>query len=306
MSTSPPDASAGLLGKVPAFGDFARISAQDAACQALHLFLESSVDQLAAAGKPAWSGPVFFLHCSQKQKNALLGVLGPSRDKVGRAFPLSIFRLLPAQTALRYFPALPDGASEFFSGAVQLLADAATLSAQDLTERLQKLPGMGPLDFAGLEAQLQRMLAQPRPNGLPSATPDDAYYAFRTFMMACQSEKEMPATSGIIVDCPLEGEVRPAFWLTLCRKLLSWKEGPPSLFWTQGPGARLLLSLGPPTGAALVYLAKPQLAAARLWPLRTTAAAALSQARSALPATQKEAILDSTLSCDALFASLAG
>ena len=73
-----------------------------------------------------------------------------------------------------------------------------------------------------------------------------------------------------------------------------------------GAGARLLISLGPPTGAALLYLAKPQLAAARLWPLRTTAATALSQARSALAARQKEAILDSTLSCEALFASLAG
>ena len=67
----------------------------------------------------------------------------------------------------------------------------------------------------------------------------------------------------------------------------------PSLLWTTGPEARLLLTLGPPSPVALAFLANPRHRSSRLWPLRTAVASAMDHAWAALSPQQRAVLEDS-------------
>jgi type VI secretion system protein ImpM len=285
--------TSGLIGKAPCQGDFVRLNATEPICHAFHRWLEEGNDALRQVPNAAVPKVTSFFFASRGERRALVGVMGPSQDKVGRQFPLAIVTVIDAVSAAAGFPGLPVTTAGFFEGAIAVLQDAPTLSGNDLARRVQSLPPLGPSELAAAQAETSRALSEKRARDLLALVdtgPDAPYYAMRTFLWACQTERGQSAPTRVTLDCPISSSMLATVWLELARRALG-PAAPPSFFWTpDDPLPRLLIGLGAPSSATLLYLANRQHASAKLWPLSTQQAQATAAAKQALSSSARAAI----------------
>jgi type VI secretion system protein ImpM len=284
-----------LLGKIPAHGDFVRLQISDPLAHAFHRWLEEGHEALRRANAELPEAPVSFVFTAPGERAALIGVMVPSEDRVGRAFPLCVFRVIDGAAAAAQLGELPVAYGAFLRGAAALLSDAAALAPDAIAQRLQALESASRGDFALAGAQLRLLRdaaahAHLRPLSA-SEVPGNTYYGLRTFVMACRAERgKEPSKPGVMLDVPLPEDGEPGFWLELAQQLLSWRTLPPALFWVRSPTPRLLLCVGTAGPSVLMHLARPEHASMKLWPLHTHQASAVDAARQALTAEQRAAI----------------
>jgi type VI secretion system protein ImpM len=151
---SVPAGGTGLFGKLPARGDFVRsglpgsfVTPWDAWLQTV---VAASRDQLGAAWLPAWlEAPVwrFCLAPGLCGPDAVLGLMLPSVDRVGRYFPLTLAAVFPADAA-----AAEGGAADAWLDGAEAAGRAAL--EQDATQEqvaalLPPLPQPGAFPAAG-------------------------------------------------------------------------------------------------------------------------------------------------------------
>jgi len=278
---------AGLYGKIPSQADFVRLRAADGPALALVLWLEEGSEAAKRAGAPCGSEPVRFLFRPPGAARALAGVLVGSGDKVGRAFPLALFTQVEGSDLASTFPALPRAAAGFLDAAAALAREAAGLPAAELSARVEGLPLPGAADVAA-GAEEQRALAAGESGRdllarlFGEAEGGQRLYALHCFRTACQAVRGgEPARAVAVLDCPVRSGLDRWAWLELARRGLGW-EAPPSFFWSEGPGSRLLLSLGPVPASVFGALWRPGASDGRIWPLVTDKPAALATAERAL------------------------
>jgi type VI secretion system protein ImpM len=300
-------ATVALLGKAPCQGDFIRWNAGDPVSQQFHRWLEEGHEAVRRANVLLPSEPIHFVFTVAGARQALVGMMTPSSDKVGRIFPLAVYLVVDASALAGHANVLLPGSHEaFFAAARQLLADAATLSADDLNKRLDALSAQTAGDSGTAETYRRKAQLAPASSLVRQFTSDGAppgvqYYAFRTFMTACSAEKgKEPSKPGVTLDCPFPAETGPFPWVDLARRLLQWRTTSPALFWHHGQSPRLLLSLGPPSSSVLLHLAKPDHSSMKLWPLRTKQPNAIETAKQALSPAQRRALEDESTTAEAL------
>jgi type VI secretion system protein ImpM len=284
------DASAvGLYGKVASQPDFLRAGA-GAFCQnGLDRWLQEGVEALRTERTQLPEGPTAFL-LAPGGALAFVGALAPSRDAAGRSFPLALFAEVPVAAAHEGLPSLPQAWASFVAEASGLLAQAADLDGGEISRRTQALDARvsdTPEPHAW-KNQPVRTLAVVFDGSLPAAA-----FALHTLATACDraAAGTDTATATLTVDAPVAGSATTALWLEIARRRLAWAQAVPSLLWTTGPEARLLLTLGPPSPMAMAFLANPRHRSSRLWPLRTTVAGAKDHAWAAL-SPQQRAVLE--------------
>jgi len=300
-----------MVGKAPCHADFLRIHAASALAVQLQHWLADGVEAAHAARCGLPSGTAFFLFTAPREKNVLLGVLGPSTDGVGRDFPLAVFAELPAPTAANQLAVLPTAFEPFLREGSRLLRDAAALDLTGLTERVRALPYPPPEALARAKRHLQGMLTSKRGSDLlspllrPGEEPGGPYYALHAFRSACAGERHRQQdTANVVLECPLPPGLGPSVWLELATRLLRWPSIPPALLWSDTQEPRLLLSLGAMTPELFLHLARPGHGGQRLWPLRTTRATAIEQATRALTEHQRRLIDSPTTSLEELLHGL--
>jgi type VI secretion system protein ImpM len=277
----------GLFGKIPAQGDFVRVQASDPAARALALWLEAGSEPVRRRGLK--TGPAllrFVLHPSATSR-VLVGVLGESRDKVGREFPLAVFVGADAPDLRESFPALPVALRPVLDGAASLIAEAPSLAVSDLPARLGLLPvpdaailekapagATGPGATEPAAGLLARLFGEPD-SGQP-------LYAVHCVRSACEPVRSQePAVARAVLDCPAQEDLDRWIWLEMARRLLRWS-GPPSFLWRESQPARLLLSLGPPPPSIFGTLCDDAQTDGKLWPLTTQVQGAVEAARRSL------------------------
>lgn len=277
-----PQGATGWFGKLPAQGDFLRGGMADPLVQRFAGWLEEASEACHRAGaRPA--AAVRFAWRPAGEARLLVGTLRDSVDKVGRPFPLSIFAAAGGAGLAAGFPGLPAAWDGFLGAAEALLAEAAALDAAGFAARVQALPLPGAREAAAAAPSgdgdpaapvLARLFGDPATGG--------HLYAFHTFRFACGKHRgREPVRAEVVLDCPVEGPADVRLWLEAAGRTLAWPAPPPFL-WREGPGPRLCLSLGTPPGAALLALCDPPRDHPKIWPLRTTRAAAVESARKAL------------------------
>jgi type VI secretion system protein ImpM len=298
--------SVALLGKAPCQGDFIRWNAADPVSAQFHKWLEEGHEAVRRANLTLSAEPICFVYSAAGGRQALLGMMAPSSDKVGRQFPLTVYVPVDLGPISGNAATLYGSHQAFFDGARQLLADAAKLSADELAKRVEALGAHASGDSVAAETYRRRVLASPASamtalfsgDGAPAFT---KYYAFRTFMMACAAERgKEPSKPGVTLDCPFPEAVGPYPWVELARRMLQWRAMTPALFWHLGPTPRLLVSLGPPSSTLLMHLAKADHSSMKLWPLRTKATNAIETAKQALTAKQRSALDDESATTETL------
>lgn len=306
MMLSPAVQSAALYGKIPTQGDFVRANVVDPAAVDFTLWLEEAQETLYRTNAVLPDVPVCFVFTSSAARNAVVGALLPSRDLVGRVFPLAIFVPVDAAAIAHRFPHLPLAFAGFLGEVVRLLRDASTLSSADLANRARALPLPGSEQWDFAEAMAQTLLDGPAAALFASVSDEHGgpAYGFRTFLTACATDRvEPPARTRVVLECPLVGE-GPAPWLDLASRALAWRQQPPAFFWTEAAPQRLLLSLGTAPPALLDHLARADSRLSVVWPLRTTQPAAQVSAAEALSLAQRSALASPDWSIARVFAAL--
>jgi type VI secretion system protein ImpM len=300
--------SVGLVGKAPAQADFIRVEAGEAAAQELLRWVQEADDGLRRTTPTPPFLPTSFVFASSTLRNALVGALAPSRDQVGRVFPLAVFATLPAADLASRFALVPLAFRNFLAAARVLLDDSATLNTGQLSERLRGVPRPTDLEWRAAEDERRSLLEQ---GTAPWVTelmevggPLGPHYALRTFITACKERANEPPRASIVVSCPL-GAAGPFPWLELAGRILHWRAHPPPFVWTEAAPSRLLLSLAASAGSSLSYLTRPDASAPSLWPLQTTHAPAQQAARDGLSAEHRTTIDEKRGSMGELFTSLA-
>lgn len=301
--------SVGLLGKAPCQADFLRVQATEPVCQHFHRWLEEGMQHLRQAGNPPLPRPSYFLFSQPGEARVLVGALVPSEDEVGRSFPLALFVALDAEAVRVGFPGLSVSLQPFLEGAAAVLNEAPSLDVNALGQRLRALPVPSAATLSAAAGDARQALMSSRTEDLllalaPDGATDMPAYGLRTFLTACDNERAEPLKGSVTVACPLSATLGPWAWLELARKQLR-PSLPPSFFWVEGAQPRLLLSMGKPTPAVLLYLAKAEHTSMKLWPLRTPTASAVAAAQKALSPAQRRGLEETHVTLLDAFASLA-
>lgn len=301
----------GLLGKAPRHAEFVRHHAASPLARYLFRWMEESTGRLHGARVALPTAPVSFVFTAPGEGSVLVGLLAPSTDSVGRAFPLAVFQELPAQEVAGRFALLPEIHQPFLRASALLLREAASLDVPALQERAAKLPTARPGDLRLAERLREALLSEKRCTellqhvtaGIPA---DGRYYALNTFLTACTGERHREqALANVMLDCPYPSHMGPVTWLELATRLLRWSSQPPSFFWSDAPQPRLLLCLGAAPPTLLLHLAQPTRSGNSVWPLRTEKPAAMEQAKQALSASQRQVIDSSHSTLEQLLRALA-
>lgn len=301
----------GLLGKAPRHAEFVRHHAASPLARYLFRWMEESTGRLHGARVALPTAPVSFVFTAPGEGSVLVGLLVPSTDSVGRAFPLAVFQELPAPEAAGRFALLPEIHQPFLRAGAELLREAASLDVPALQERAAKLPTARPGDLRLAERLRESLLSEKRCTellqhvtaGLPA---DGRYYALNTFLAACTGERHREqALASVMLDCPYPSHMGPVTWLELATRLLRWSSQPPSFFWSDRPQPRLLLCLGAAPPTLLLHLAQPTRTGNSVWPLRTEKPAAMAQAKQSLSASQRQVIDSSHSTLEQLLRALA-
>ncbi|WP_224363343.1 type VI secretion system-associated protein TagF [Hyalangium versicolor] len=300
-----------LLGKAPCQGDFIRWNAADPVSAQFHKWLEEGHEAVRRANLTLPAEPICFVYTAAGGRQALVGMMAPSSDKVGRQFPLCVYVPLELGPVSGNAATLHGSHQAFFAEARKFLADAAKLSADDLMKRLEGLGPHAAGDASAADTYRRRAVAAPASALVGQFTGDGAppgaqYYAFRTFMMACAAERgKEPSKPGVTLDCPFPEVTGPYPWVEMARRMLQWRGMTPALFWHMGPSPRLLVSLGPPSSTLLLHLAKREHSSMKLWPLRTKATNAIETAKQALNSKQRQALDDASSTAESVILAFA-
>ena len=98
----PPDSPMGFFGKLPARGDFLRVGLPRSFTDPLDDWLRRALSASRAHFGDDYAGPPwrFALPAGGCGPSPAIGLMIPSRDRIGRAFPLVFARLAPADDPL--------------------------------------------------------------------------------------------------------------------------------------------------------------------------------------------------------------
>ena len=290
MSDAADTAGVGLYGKVASQPDFFRLGAGSFSQAGLDRWLQEGAEALRAERAQLPAAPTAFL-LAPPGPTAFLGALTASLDAAGRSFPLALFREIPAAEAREALPSVPLVHAAFVDQAAALLSGGPRFDGELLALQARATP---PADGAwDAPHAWKNEPASTLEAALGGSRPALAY-ALRTLVTACDRAATGTAApaSALTVEAPVTGPATAALWLEIARLRLGAREVVPSLLWTPGREGRLLITLGPPSPAALTFLANPRHRSTRLWPLRTTVASAADQAWAALSEPQRAAVSD--------------
>ena len=265
----PPCTGAGLYGKLPIAADFIRLNAGGFASGGFDCWLEDGMGAVLAAGGAPKHALVTFFAYSASAPNAVIGMMGPSVDKVGRNFPAALFAYLdPSLTSASAFAAEAVGSFLFeaqarVAGLAQAVAAPAVSEIGVPTADAQLIAvadSARQLAAANLQETLTMVFGSADRNGWVQAV--------CTCIAACSTSKSrFPDKASVTLELPAGEDRARDFWLALASTALAWPTGAPSWLWDSDSN-RLLIALGPPTPALFVALALPGRAGARHWVVR--------------------------------------
>ena len=181
----------------------------------------------------------------------LCGVMFPSRDSVGRHYPLAVVCDVPQAVVTRAPHVVPLAFGGFLERAHDAAADFATLAPADLAARLVGLGPPSDDDVARAAADYETWSNEtPVESGWSAVFADHPVERSRAViedlrtLTAAVRGVEAPAQA-VSIRLPL-GEGGPAsavLWLDVVRRLCGWNSTVPSTFWAVTDGS-LVIALG--------------------------------------------------------------
>lgn len=270
---------AACIGKVPTHGDFVRHRASTPTMRAFDEWIRNGLRRVRNERGTGWdeaydsgSTVCFFLFPrGRRVPNALLGVLKPSRDRNGRAYPFAVTCELP-KSAVRtnQLAHLPLHAASFYSAAERVVTDAAdgTLSYHEVGDRVAEIDASLSSPSSSPSSYDQFVRQQTTGSLLETVFGhfEDAgkYHLFKNLLdiFLPQRKRDAPRLN-YGLQFPLgQGDASPTktacFWLDTSLRLLDHPNAECSYFWTpESPSSAssfLLFFLGYAQADALLHL----------------------------------------------------
>jgi len=238
---------AGFFGKLPSKRDFVRVRHDLAAAIALDEWLAGAAADYAEKGGRFTPPTARFWYAHPDR--SLAGVITPSRDRAGRAFPATVYAAIETGALARDPAAVCAGSESFMETALTLLrahTSEERAAFETLQPALDALPPPRPksapdvynlLDAEPWDTLLERL-----------ALPKNAALArLRDFV---QPHRGRPPHPAAVLEVPAPDITAVLFWLRLLSASLRWPANAAmSLFWFEPD--RLLCALGDPPAALL-------------------------------------------------------
>lgn len=256
------------FGKVPATAEYVRCGPKTDAAMDFEQWLTGAIEWAAGCRADRWkaehdNAPVqCFLYRSSKENQLITGVLRPSRDAVGRRFPLVIAIHVPSRPLFSGLHLTPMLLAGFFQRATSLLDVAARVRSssefQGVIDRLE-IPDTKKIEVLSgrYEAWARETLAWDFFEQLFQDVPVDAAQRALHIVLDAAAPfkgKESPRTS-LSIRFPLPPNAKSgvqdyAFWLDIVRLASGWKQTVPGYFASEGKS--VLVQLGEPAHDSLL------------------------------------------------------
>ncbi len=278
----------GIVGKIPSEGDFVRRNLSEPLTRAFARWLASVAEEEAAWGVPGAAEPLRFVFADHAEGGAMVGVVAPSRDSVGRVFPLALFEWTPCHPEGPHLAALPIAYQAFLDGAYALAGAVGERTTAELEAELEALPRVGPEEHAKASSLCERTLDDTSAASFEARIFDEPaterFYAYHTLLTAIAILARGAAFGAPpTLDCPIETDVDLFVWLELLRRSLPRGVKVPTVLWSEDDPPRLAIVLGEPSPADYRFRTDRG-GSDRIWPLKTESARAREDAFTRLAA----------------------
>jgi type VI secretion system ImpM family protein len=278
-STTVPNSSpqkVAVFGKTPRMGDFLRVGSGGAAGEALEQWVEQGLAWAEAKRGSSWPSSygagatyafVFRPPRTSSAKDALVGVIKPSVDAVGRRFPLVVYAPALPRTSVPWPHVLPMALGDFFDAAATLLLEAdAVTGITDMQASLQRVPmahlGDGDRNAHEYDAWAAATLLTHAWGvvyaGEQTTSAPRAIHTISAAVAPFRGE-ESPATKlGLRLPLGAGGIAAAAFWLDTVRRLARSPSEVRTTFWCfDGETGCAIVQLGDTPPSTLAELWSP-------------------------------------------------
>jgi type VI secretion system protein ImpM len=256
-----PASSAFALGKFPGHPEFLRTADELGAM--LDAWLDVGWQGAHAVHGAEWApafaaGAVYGFLWSPvaKTEHVACGVIAPSTDSLGRAYPLVVGCPIPTPLVAARWPFSPTAAGRLLDEAYGLMTDAGSnaITRDDIAARLHELRSPTPEEYQTAEMEHSAWCDevtvsqgwQPvfaRTGGLQGARAvlEGVEEAIRPL-----ARRERPASS-VLLRLPLGegGSTVTTLWLDIVQRIGQWRQTVPTVFWA-AEGGTILLAVAPP------------------------------------------------------------
>lgn len=263
------DLGTGLFGKIATASDFVSVGDYSPASGHLSKWLEEGVGWAATQAKADWlqlesMGPRAFVFSPQEADNGdrvVVGLLQPSRDAVGRRFPLAVYSELSLGGDGQNHSVIPLAAGAFLESAQGILSSAE--GGQDPRPRLLR----GTPGISGQLAQAKDEFSM-WASGTPLSSVWDSLLGegetarvqsvvANLIALLLPLRGQEGAMTPLAVRLPLGGAGvgGAVFWLDVIRRCLGWRRRMLCAFWHTYVGSgTIVVPLGSPQPRTLLGL----------------------------------------------------
>lgn len=273
--SSAPAAGTVAFGKIPKMGDFLRVGQVGRGGESLHDWIEQGMASAEGKRGAAWAtayaagAPWAFLFRPPPSANApeaLVGVMKPSVDAVGRKFPLVVFAPALPRPVAPWPHVLPMVFGDFLDAAATvLLASDSLTSAADMQNALRSVPApvIGDAEPTAREYEAWTA-ATPLQHAwavIYGGSGEAAHRAIHTIVEAVAPFRgEVAPQTKLSLRLPLGagGAAACALWIDIVRQLARSLSEVRTCFWhTDGVTGSLIIQLGTTPASSLGELWAP-------------------------------------------------
>ena len=275
--------SIAFFGKMPNAADFVRRGVSTSVMRDFENWFHSAYTDLRGAGA---RGLMHQCHLILPTRNDPSGVISglaiPSRDRIGRQFPVVVAAFVPRDHLPRSAAPLAIAFARFWGEARAAIAEHQDGEPEALWKAIQSLSPPGAAELSEAEtrcaALLQNLGARQMEQECFSA-PDDRFYAYHTLRLAVRDGRDSR-----VLMCPAAGHPGyRAFWVAAVERGTANRLPLPTM-WLEGEDAPrgTLVALGKAPSAMLRYVTGLGRQSSSLWPLTTQSAVAQERAKATL------------------------
>ena len=231
----------GYFGKLPSRADFVRYNATNPVFRTFDEWIQNGLRFSTSGRFPdfdrtyAQAGASGFLYDPPGGREALLGVIRPSRDQAGRKYPFFVASVIDHVGSLDSYGYLLDHSAELVAGAIE-----GSISTDQLTDRIQNSNIQTDPGTAGSNVNnttLGTLCEQLWGSFLDS----HKYAAFKNLLDVLQPlrGRGQPSFSYGLRFPIASGDLRKTsvqFWINMCSALLGLSEFRSSMFWSLDDG----------------------------------------------------------------------
>jgi type VI secretion system protein ImpM len=268
--------SVAVFGKTPRMGDFLRVGSGGAAGEALEQWVEQGLAMAEAKRGSAWPSIyaagatyafIFRPPRASGAKEALVGVIKPSVDSVGRRFPLVVYSSALPRPNVPWPHVLPIALGDFFDAAATLLLEADSVTGiADMQAALRGVP-MPHLADAERSAQEYESWAASTLlthawsvvyGGDQAMSVPRAVHTISEAVAPFRGEESPSTKLGLRLPLGPGGIAAATFWLDTVRRLARTPAEVRTSFWCfDGTSGCALVQLGDTPAASLAELWSP-------------------------------------------------